>query len=305
MHTEDHPLEYGGFEGDIQPGEYGGGRVSIWDRGDYELEKWSETEVKVVLHGTRAHGRYVLFSTDRKPGARHAGKGGGKRRPAGDLPGGKNWMIHRMDSPAGRFPAAAVRHPADAGRGRILPADDDGWAYEVSWDGVRSLAYVDGGRVRAADGDDQDITAAFPELREAGEKVGPRPAVLDGEIIALGADGRPSAERLRRRRGASGRAEATRLAREFPATYVVFDVLHLDGQSLLSLPYAERRRRLEALGLSGRSLLTGDSFTDARGADVLAAARAHGLGGIIAKRLDAPYRPGRRSRDWRHIGSRK
>ncbi len=182
-----------------------------------------------------------------------------------------------------------------------LPADDDGWAYEVSWDGVRAIVYVDGGRARAVDGDGQDITAAFPELREAGQKVGPRPAVLDGEIIALGADGRPSPDRLQRRLNVSGRAEATRRAREAPVSYVVFDVLHLGGKSLLDLPYRERRRQLEALGLSGVSLLTGDSYQDARGADVLAAAREHGIDGIVAKRLDAPYRPGRRSRDWQEI----
>ncbi len=108
VHTEDHPLEYGGFEGDIQRGEYGGGHVSIWDRGDYELEKWTETEVKVVLHGARAQGRYVLFSTGGKPGRKTGDQAGRKTGDqAGGLPGGKNWMIHRMDSAAGRIPAAA------------------------------------------------------------------------------------------------------------------------------------------------------------------------------------------------------
>jgi bifunctional non-homologous end joining protein LigD len=298
VHTEDHPLEYGSFAGDIQPGEYGGGHVSIWDRGDYELEKWSDTEVKVVLHGSRAQGRYVLFSTDRKAG-RKAGDGTGRK--AGDLAGGKNWMIHRMDPPREGFqPLPDSIRPMLAAAGS-LPADDDGWAYEVSWDGVRAIVSIDGGRVRAVDADDRDITASFPELRAAGEKVGPRPAVLDGEIIALGADGRPSASRLQRRLNVSARAEVTRRAREVPVTYVVFDVLHLDGESLLGLPYRERRRQLEALGMSGKSLLTGDSYRDVRGADVLAAARENGLGGIVAKRLDAPYRPGRRSRDWQKI----
>jgi len=326
VHTEDHPLEYGSFAGDIQPGEYGGGHVSIWDRGDYELEKWSDTEVKVVLHGSRAQGRYVLFSTGRKAGdgtgrkagdgtgrkagdgtGRKAGDGTGRKagdgtgRKAGELAGGKNWMIHRMDPPREGFqPLPDSIRPMLAAAGS-LPADDDGWAYEVSWDGVRAIVSIDGGRVRAVDADDRDITASFPELRAAGEKVGPRPAVLDGEIIALGADGRPSASRLQRRLNVSARAEVTRRAREVPVTYVVFDVLHLDGESLLGLPYRERRRQLEALGMSGKSLLTGDSYRDVRGADVLAAARENGLGGIVAKRLDAPYRPGRRSRDWQKI----
>ena len=210
-------------------------------------------------------------------------------------------MIHRMDPPREGFqPLPDSIRPMLAAAGS-LPADDDGWAYEVSWDGVRAIVYIDGGRARAVDGDGQDITAAFPELREAGQKVGPRPAVLDGEIIALGADGRPSPDRLQRRLNVSGRAEVTRRAREAPVSYVVFDVLHLGGKSLLDLPYRERRRQLEALGLTGVSLLTGDSYQDARGADVLAAAREHGLKAIIAKREDAPYRPGRRSRDWQKI----
>src|ERR1022692_1101474 len=209
VHTEDHPLEYGSFEGDIPKGQYGGGRVSIWDHGDYELEKWTDTEVMVVLHGTKARGRYVLFAT------------------AGSL-----------------------------------PARDEGWAYEIKWDGIRAVVYVDGGRVRALSRTDRDITATFPELREVGERLGARPAVIDGELVALGPDGRPSFGLLQQRMHLSGSAEITRRAREVPVSYVVFDVLHLDGQSLLDLPYDERRKRLESLGLSGGSLATGDSFRD-------------------------------------------
>ena len=281
VRTEDHPLEYGHFEGDIERGEYGGGHVSIWDRGEYDLEKWTETEVKVVLHGSRAQGRYVLFATH-----------------------GKNWMIHRMDPPrAGFQPLPDSIRPMLA-RAGSLPADDDGWAYEVKWDGVRAIVYVDGGRARAIDRDDRDITAAFPELREAGQKLGARPAVLDGEIVALGTDGRPSSARLQRRLNLSGRAQVARRAKEVPVTYVVFDVLHLDGRSLLDLPYQERRKQLDGLGLSGGSLLTGDSFQDARGADVMAAMRQHGLAGVVAKRLASPYRPDSRSRDWLKVRAR-
>ncbi len=275
VHTEDHPLEYGSFEGDIGKGEYGGGQVSIWDRGEYDLEKWTDTEVKVVLHGSKARGRYVLFATH-----------------------GKNWMIHRMDPPrAGFQPLPDSIRPMLATAGS-LPAGDDGWAYEVRWDGVRAVVYVDGGRARAVDRNDKDITAAFPELRGLGRRLGARPAVLDGEIVALGPDGRPSPDRLRRRLSMSGRAQVARRAKEVPVTFVAFDLLHLDGRSLLDQPYRERRRQLDGLGLAGASLQTGDSYQDARGADVMAAVREHGLGGVVAKRLDAPYLPGRRSRDW-------
>jgi bifunctional non-homologous end joining protein LigD len=275
VHTEDHPLEYGSFEGDIGKGEYGGGQVSIWDRGEYDLEKWTDTEVKVVLHGSRARGRYVLFATH-----------------------GKNWMIHRMDPPRAGFQPLPERIQPMLAITGSLPADDDGWAYEVKWDGVRAVVYVDGGRARAVDRNDKDITAAFPELREVGQKLGARPAVLDGEIVALGPDGRPSSGRLQRRLNLSGRAQVARRAREVPVTYVAFDLLHLDGRSLLDLPYRDRRRQLDSLGLAGASLLTGDSYQDARGADVMVAVRQHGLEGVVAKRLDAPYLPGTRSDGW-------
>src|ERR1022692_3214068 len=231
VHTEDHPLEYGSFEGDIGKGEYGGGRVTIWDHGEYELEKWTEREVKVVLHGSRAQGRYVLFAT-----------------------GGKNWMIHRMDpARAGFQPLPERIQPMLAVPGS-LPGSDDGWAYEVKWDGVRAIVYVSGGRARALSRNDKDITGSFPELREAGEQLGARPAVLDGELVALGPDGRPSFGLLQQRLHLSDRSQVTRRAREIPATYVVFDVLHLDGRSLLHLSYDERREHLESLGLSGGSL---------------------------------------------------
>jgi len=275
VHTEDHPLEYGSFEGDIPKGEYGGGRVSLWDHGDYDLEKWTETEVKVVLRGSKAQGRYVLFAT-----------------------GGKNWMIHRMDPIREGFQPLPERiEPMLAVTGP-LPARDEEWAYEVKWDGIRAVAYVDGGRVRALSRTDKDITAKFPELREVGEQLGARPAVLDGELVALGPDGRPSFGQLQQRLHLSGSAEISRRARQVPVSYVVFDVLHLDGQPMLDLSYDERRQRLESLALSGPSLATGDSFRDVSGADVLAAAQERGLEGIVAKRRDSPYRAGRRSGEW-------
>jgi bifunctional non-homologous end joining protein LigD len=275
VRTEDHPLEYGSFEGDIPKGEYGGGRVSIWDHGDYELEKWTDTEVKVVLHGSKARGRYVLFATR-----------------------GKNWMIHRMDPARAGFQPLPDRIAPMLAVAGTLPSGDQGWAYEVKWDGIRAIVYVEGGRVRALGRSGQDITARYPELRETGEQLGARPAVLDGEVIALGPDGRPSFGQLQQRMHLSGSAEIARTARQVPVSYVVFDVLHLDGQSLLDLPYDERRQRLESLSLSGASLATGDSFRDVPGADVLAAAQQRGLEGIVAKRRDSPYRRGRRSGEW-------
>ncbi|MCU1489155.1 MAG: polymerase LigD, ligase domain protein, partial [Acidimicrobiaceae bacterium] len=275
VHTEDHPLDYGSFEGEIPQGEYGGGKVIIWDRGTYQTEKWTEREVKVVLHGKRATGRYVLFPT-----------------------GGKNWMIHRMDPPPPGFePVPDKISPMLAESGQ-LPNKDEGWAYEFKWDGVRAIAFVDGGRVRALSRNDKDLTASFPELRGLGEHLGSRAAVLDGEIVALDPSGRPSFGRLQQRLHLGSASEVARRARDFPANYFAFDLLYLEGRSLLSEPYDERRQLLEGLELSGDSFVTPPTFRDRPGADVLAAAREGGLEGIVAKRKDSPYRPGQRSGEW-------
>jgi bifunctional non-homologous end joining protein LigD len=275
VHTEDHPMDYADFDGSIPKGQYGGGHVSIWDRGEFELEKWSEREVKVVLHGVKATGRYVLFQTD-----------------------GKNWMIHRMDAAPADFEPLPDRIAPMLATAGELPTSDVGWAYEFKWDGVRAVTYVDGGRVRATSRGNKDLTKAFPELRDLGLQLGSRPAVLDGELVAFDDAGRPSFGRLQHRLNLSSAAAITKRAGEVPVTYLVFDVLHLDGRSLLDSPYDERRAALESLELSGSSFATPPVFRDATAADVLAAADSGGLEGLVAKRRDSIYRPGARSPAW-------
>jgi bifunctional non-homologous end joining protein LigD len=268
VHTEDHPLAYASFAGEIPRGEYGAGTVTIWDRGRYELVKWDPGEVKVVLHGRRLAGGYVLFRTD-----------------------GDNWMIHRE-----RVALPTWVRPMLATAGR-LPAGD-GWAYELKWDGVRASAYLAGGRLlRLVSRTGRDITVAYPELRGLGAAAGSRQVVLDGEIVAFDG-GRPSFEALQQRMHVTSAAQAARLVGEVPVAYLVFDLLHLDGRPVLELPYRQRRERLGGLRLAGRTWQTPPAFTDAAGADVLAAAAQQGLEGVVAKQLDAPYRPGARSAEW-------
>jgi bifunctional non-homologous end joining protein LigD len=275
VRTEDHPLDYGSFEGDIPKGEYGAGHVSTWDEGEYELEKWRDSEVMVVLQGSKAKGRYVLFLT-----------------------GGQNWMIHRMDPrPEGFEPLPDLIRPMLALAGK-LPANDEGWAYEMKWDGIRAVVYVDGGRARALSRNDKDITASFPELRALGEHLGARPTVLDGEIVAFDGNGRPNFGLLQHRLHLTSTAEIARRSREVPVSYLAFDCLHLDGHSLLAQSYDDRRERLESLDLNGKSFATPESFRDSRGADVLRAAQESGLEGVVAKRKTAPYFPGERRREW-------
>jgi bifunctional non-homologous end joining protein LigD len=276
VHTEDHPLEYATFAGEIPAGEYGGGTMTIWDRGRYEVEKWRDDEVMVVLHGQRAEGRYVLFRT-----------------------GGKNWMIHRMDPrPEGWSPLPELIRPMLATLGPLPPAkEDDGYAYEMKWDGVRLVLYVSGGRVRAMTRNDREVSATYPELRGLGASLGVRECVLDGEVVALDADGRPSFGALQPRMHVTGATAVRRLVEQIPVTYLIFDVLHLDGRSTVDLPYVERRELLESMALAGPRWQTPPYFVGG-GALAVATSQAQGLEGVLAKRLDSAYTPGRRSPEW-------
>jgi bifunctional non-homologous end joining protein LigD len=269
--TEDHPLEYAGFAGEIPRGEYGAGTVRIWDQGTYETVKWTDREVKVVLHGSRLTGGYALFST-----------------------GDGRWMIHRERRPLPDRIQPMLARIAD------LPPDDGSWAHEMKWDGLRALAYIGNGPARLLSRTGQDITRDYPELTGLGAAVGRRQAVLDGEIVAMGGDGWPDFERLQQRMHARPAAVA-RLAESLPATYLAFDLLHLDGRPLLDEPYHARRALLEGLGLQGPRWQTPPSFTGEAGADVLAVSRQHGLEGIVSKRLASRYEPGKRTGSWRKI----
>jgi bifunctional non-homologous end joining protein LigD len=179
-------------------------------------------------------------------------------------------------------------------------AEDARWAYELKWDGERAVVYVEGGRVRALSRNEVDITVSYPELRLLGEALGVTQVVLDGELVAFDAEGRPSFRRLQERMHVRKAADVRRVAATVPVTYLIFDVLHLDGRSTLGLPYTERRALLEGLGLGGPHWQTTPSFTGG-GGDVLEASRQHGFEGVLAKRLTSQYRPGRRSPEWRKV----
>ena len=270
--TEDHPMAYATFAGDIPKGEYGGGQVTVWDSGTYELEKWRESEVKVVLHGSRIQGTYVFFRT-----------------------GGQDWMVHRVDPPPeGWTPLPQGISPMLAATGP-LPTDDGRWSYEVKWDGVRALVAVDGGRITMTSRNGNDITAAYPELRGLGLALGSTTALLDGEVVAFDAAGRPDFGRLQSRMHA--RKPTPALQRDTPVTLLLFDVLHLDGRSLLDASYDERRAALESLPLAGERWQVPPSFPG-DGEAVMTATKAQGMEGVVAKRRDSRYEPGRRSDCW-------
>ena len=182
-----------------------------------------------------------------------------------------------------------------------LPPDDHGWAYEMKWDGVRAIALVEDGELRLWSRSGRDVTGSYPELGPLGSAVAADRAVLDGEIVAFAGGQWPSFEALQQRINVSHPAQIARLAAEIPVSYLAFDLLCLDGQSLLDVPYSQRRARLDALGLSGRYWQTPPSFTDVSGRELLAVSRQQGLEGVVAKRLTSRYDPGKRSPAWRKI----
>jgi bifunctional non-homologous end joining protein LigD len=179
-----------------------------------------------------------------------------------------------------------------------LPRSDTGWAYEMKWDGIRALADISAGQARLVSRLGREMTRSYPELRQLGPLPGWSSAVLDGEIVAFDAAGRPSFELLQQRMHVDDPARAVRLAARLPVSYLAFDVLVLDGRPLLAATYAERRSVLAGLHLPGPAWQVPPAFTAHRGADVLAVSRAHGLEGVVAKRLDSPYQPGTRSAAW-------
>lgn len=195
------------------------------------------------------------------------------------------------------MPQRIVPMLARAGR---LPDDRERWAFEIKWDGVRAIAYCAPGHVRLQSRNVTDITDSYPEIAGIDRALGSRRAVLDGELVAFDDAGRPSFEALQRRMHVASREQARRLARSRPVTYVIFDLLWLEGRSLMGLPYAERRAGLAELALNGPSWQTPEHVLG-QGRELLQASLEQRLEGIVAKRLDSTYEPGRRSGAWLKI----
>lgn len=268
VHVEDHPLEYAAFEGTIPAGEYGAGTVEIWDRGTYELlEEKRDGGLTFRLHGERLDGIWALVPAQLDGDARA-------------------WLLICKQQ---RVPSARYA-PMLASASEALPTGD-GWVYEPKWDGFRALARAEGGKTTLTSRAGKDLSARFARLAEAvSAAVRAEEAVLDGEICALD-------ERGRSRLGLLQRGEGT-------LVFVAFDLLEADGEPLLELPFRERRARLEAIvDPSAGPVLVSPRFDD--GAALLEAAREQGLEGVVAKRLDSRYRPGRRVQDWRKVKVRQ
>jgi bifunctional non-homologous end joining protein LigD len=260
VHTEDHPLEYGSFEGTIPKGEYGAGTVVIWDAGTYDTEKFRDDEVIVTLHGQRISGRYALIQTN-----------------------GDQWLAHRMkDQHVFDFDEVA---PMLTTHGSVAKLTASQWAFEAKWDGYRLLVDADHGSVRLRSRSGRDMTKEFPQLRSIAADLTEHHAVLDGEVVALDAAGVPRFSEMQ------NRARATRI--EFWA----FDLLYLDGRSLMRARYRDRRQLLETLA-AGASSLTVPELLSGDGEQALEYSRKRQWEGVIAKKRDSTYQPGRRSASW-------
>ncbi len=265
VHVEDHPLDYATFEGVIPAGEYGAGTVEIWDRGTYELlEEKRNGGLTVRLDGERAQGVWTLV-------------------PAHLDGDERNWLLLRKDAPEGDGQAF---RPQLAQLTERLPKGD-GWLYEPKWDGYRAIVAVSGGEATLTSRNGNDLTERFRSVARAAAKAVRTPsAVLDGEVCALDEDGSARFEALQ---SGSGRL-----------ILMAFDLLAVDDEPVHTLPLVERRVRLEELldpAVDG--VRVSPAFED--GEALLAAARAQGLEGVVAKRADAPYRPGRRTPEWQKL----
>jgi bifunctional non-homologous end joining protein LigD len=275
VRTEDHPLEYLEFEGEIPKGEYGAGTMAVWDSGTFEPEKFREDEVIATFHGERVRGRYALFRTRER-----------------------DWLIHRMDPPEdpGYEPMPDRLQPMLA-RSGPLPRNEEDYGFEVKWDGIRTVVFSDHGHITLQGRNFTDFTPRYPEVRALSRELGARRLILDGEVVAFDEDGRPSFERLQSRMHLASDSAVKRRMRDTPVTYVIFDLLYLDGRLTLPLAYEDRRALLQELQLEGPAWRT-PAYHPGEGSTLLEATRKLGIEGVIAKRLDCAYEPGRRAAGW-------
>jgi len=330
--VEDHPLEYGDFEGLIPEGNYGAGAVIVWDRGRWvPLEDphqgLQHGKLLFDLEGYKLRGRWTLVRI--KPRARTRGAAAAdhgkewlliKERDAFAVPGGGAFdprsvlsglsveelgrgetrsravlaELERLHAPRRAVPLARVE-PMLA-EARDAPFSKKGWIYEIKYDGYRVLAGRAGAEARLLTRNRRDATSTFPEVARAVRALPYEGLVLDGEVVCLDQEGRPSFDRLQRRGRLSRPADARQAAVAYPATYFVFDLLAFQGFDLRPLPLRERKRLLREVLPAAGPLKYAD-HVETQGEAFYRAAVELGLEGIVAKKADSPYHSGR-SRAW-------
>jgi bifunctional non-homologous end joining protein LigD len=270
VHVEDHPIDYATFEGEIPKGEYGAGTVEIFDSGTYELvEEKRDGGLTFRLHGKKLEGVWTLVPA----------------KLDGDQ---KNWLLIRKRENGESSPTS---HRKYAPMLAMLEDENsmprgEGWEFEIKWDGYRIVSRVAGGEAELRTRKDQDYTERFENVAKELVKALKTPdCVVDGEVCALDDEGRPSFSAMQQRKPGT------------PILYYLFDLLEVDGEPIIDLPLSERRGRLEKLlDKRNRTVKFSESFDD--GQALMRAAKEQRLEGVVAKRLDSRYLPGKRSRDW-------
>ncbi|GAB0106263.1 ATP-dependent DNA ligase [Nocardia sp. JMUB6875] len=276
VHTEDHPMEYLTFHGTIPKGEYGGGEMTIWDTGTYETEKWRDDEVIVWFRGERLNGRYALIQTNGNQWLMHLMK---DQTPPGTEGNGAP-AVSKPRTPA---PMPHGLSPMLATPGDVTTLDAEHWAFETKWDGFRLIAEIEDGAVTLHSRAGHVVTGKYAGLAVLGSELSGHSAVLDGEAVVFDDHGGANLGLLRE--------DSKR------AVFLAFDVLYLDGTSLVRKRYDDRRRVLEALAGKARSLIVPQQLKGS-GAEALRYSQDHGMEGVVAKRRDSIYLPGRRGQSW-------
>lgn len=327
MMVEDHPIEYGGFEGVIPKGNYGAGSVMLWDRGSYEQlgegtaeEQLARGDFKFRIRGEKIQGEFAIVRTQR-------GKGNEwlliKKKDAAAQPGwdpedhaasvlsgltqeeiaqGLTGMA-RTKTATRTMPKGAVKTPmpktvtpmlAEIGKGE--PPNHDQWLYEVKWDGVRSLCFVEDGRVRLLSRNQHGMDTQYPELSILPHHLAAREAIVDAEIAALDARGVPSFEKLQQRINISDAGAIATLRKHQPVVLYCFDLLYLDGYDLRGCAIEDRKELLREILTVSDTIRYSEHF-EGNGAHLLEAVKQQGIEGVIAKRRGSFYQS-RRGSDW-------
>lgn len=334
--VEDHPVEYGDFEGSIPKGNYGAGAVIVWDRGTYQVidppngdavVAVKAGKLDIAMHGFKLRGAYTLVRTKGDPRRRRpdnkeqrllikkkddyasiedvleshprsvlSGLTIAEMRERDSATDAIARELIQIEAPALNAEYQVAAFPLTLAKTADDPFDGDEWIFELKYDGVRALAIRDGEQVRIFGRNRREITRRYPEVSLALASMPFAQFVIDGEIVALDDHGRPSFQMLQRRMHLDDQREAERLSLATPATLFAFDLLAFGAFDLRPMPLAKRKELLARM-VRGEGPVRYCDHVAARGKDFFALTANAGLEGIVAKRRDAPYR-GIRTGDW-------
>ncbi len=269
IRTEDHPLKYLHFEGEIPKQEYGGGRMWIFDSGQYELVKKSDKKYHFHLTKGKLDGTYIIYNTK-----------------------DNQWIIERKTETG--FAITNYKAPMLADVTAAIPALNH--FYEIKWDGLRAIFYINKGNLTIYSRNGNDITKQFPELQIMTQQIEAESVVLDGEIVHLDQEGKPNFSKIVGRIHVVGEKSIANAAKKNGATAYLFDLLHLDGKDCRGEPNLTRRKWLQAILTTGDRIRFSDAFPN--GKDLFQAIQAQGMEGIICKSIDGTYLTGQRNKDW-------